>query len=224
VTYSDLLLPLVWLFATPKDKLAHRLAIYGIVVFILLKFIFDLLSLQLQLIYLDIYTLSEFLFFTALLIGNITSKTLKKVIYLLSTILVVFLLFQIFSQVFLGNKLRRLDSISVGIETILLFIFIFLFFYDHSRYNKSDLIYNSPIFWVSAGILVYLGGSLFFNILANYMTSDEFNSYWHYTYIAEIIKNILFSYALVYANRQLKSRKTNTAAVPYLDIDVKSHF
>ncbi len=220
VIYSYLFLPLTWLFHRTKDRVSLSIAIYGVIVFLLLKAVFEYLPFEIQLIYLDAYTLSEFLFFTFLLSISIQNKRVKQIIFFLSFLFVGFLTFQIISQAILRIKVQRLDSISVGIETILLFIFIFLFFYDHSKYNRAGYIYNHQIFWISVGILMYLGGSLFFNILANYMTSHEFDSYWHYTYIAETLKNILFSLALLISSRQSKSNSLNQSKIPYLDLDM----
>lgn len=220
VTFSYLILPLTWLVSRNKKGTSLYIGVYGLVVFILLKEVFDYLPLKFQLIYLDLYTLLEYLFFTFLLLSNIQNKKLRRFPFIGSTLFIGFLLFQIISQAFFGEKVQRLDSISVGIETILLFVFIFLFFYDHSKNNRTGYIYNHYAFWLSVGILVYLGGSLFFNILANFMTSHEFYSYWHYTYIAEILKNILFSFGMVMIYRQQRNKPINEAHVPFLDMDM----
>ena len=220
VTFSYLLLPTTWLLYRDKSRPSPHIGIYGLVVFILLKVVFDNLPIKYQLVYLDLYTLLEYLFFTYLLVINIQSSKLRRLPHIGSIMFVGFLVFQIVSQAFFDGKMQRLDSMSVGIETILLFVYIFLFFYDHSRNIRMGYIYNHYAFWVSVGILIYLGGSLFFNILANVMTSHEFYSYWHYTYIAEILKNVLFSFAMVMIFRQHKNKPANSTHLPYLDMDM----
>ena len=220
VTFSYLLLPLTWLKYRDRKGPSFYLAIYGLLVFLLLKEVFDKLPVKMQLTYLSLYTLLEFVFFSYLIVSHIQSRILRRLSVAISIFFVGFLIFQIVSQAISTEKLPRLDSISVGIESILLFIFIFLFFYDHSKNNKHGYIYNHFVFTLSVGILIYLGGSLFFNILANLMTPEEFNSYWHYTYIAEILKNVLFSIAIVMISRRERSRRTNQSPLPYLDMDM----
>jgi hypothetical protein len=109
----------------------------------------------------------------------------------------------------------------VGIETILIFIYIFLFFYDHSKNNKAGFIYNHPTFWLCVGILLYLGGSFFFNILANYMSSAELQNYWEYASVAELLKNLFFVVAMLIAPHQHKLTLIHQSQVPYLDIDIE---
>ena len=203
---------MVLFFCKEKKGFPLAITLYAILAFTLLR-TFEYLPLNLQYVYLVLYTIFEYLFFTHLIFVSIKNKKIKHLILVLS---VCFILF----QAFFGSKIHRLDSISVGIETILLFIYIFLFFYDHSKSNKTSYIYNHPTFWVSVGILLYLGGSFFFNILVNYMTSAEYDSYWHYTYFAEILKNILFAVAVLITSKQHKLNSLKQSQVPYLDIDM----
>lgn len=216
VTYSYLILPAVLLISKEKKGVSFFIAIYGAIVCLLLNLFEWLPSLNAQLIYLNSYTLLEYLFFSYLISNSIHLKQLRKLILFFS---IGFTIFQV-ATYFLNSEYRRLDSISVGIETILIFIYIFLFFYDHSKNNKTGYIYNHPTFWISVGILLYLGGSFFFNILANYMTDAEFNNYWHYTYFAEILKNVLFAAAVLITSRHHKLSSINQSQIPYLDIDM----
>ena len=160
-----------------------------------------------------VYTLTEYLFFAYLIFLAITKKALKLIILFFSIGFIIF-------QFILDIGENQLDSISIGIETILLFVYIILFFYDHSSNIKAGYIYNHPVFWVSVGILLYLGVSFFFNILVNYMSEAETNSYWHYTYITEILKNLLFAYAILKISHHHKLNPIKSSHVPYLDIDM----
>lgn len=178
--------------------------------------IFDYLSDDLQSVYLIIYTTFEYSFFTYLIAVSINNKKIRRFIIFFS---ITFIIFQaaFFSKI---QYLDTLDSISIGIETILLFIYIFLFFFDHSQNNKSGYIYNHPAFWLSVGILLYLGGTFFFNILVNYMSKAEAHNYWNYTSIAEILKNLVFTVAILITSRQHKLTSIHQSQVPYLDIDM----
>lgn len=52
------------------------------------------------------------------------------------------------------------------------------------------------------------------------MSKTELNSYWHYSSIAEIIKNLLFALAILMTSSQNKIKTINQSQVPYLDIDM----
>jgi len=111
-----------------------------------------------------------------------------------------------------------LDTVPVGVETILIFIFIFLFFYEHFNDTKNEYIYHNYCFSIAIGILIYLGGSFFLNILADLLGKAEAHKYWYLTYIAEIIKNILFSIAIIIYVRKPGKKESKTASIPYLDM------
>ena len=215
VTYSYLILPLSILIAKGKKGTLFSIGIYGIIVCFLLK-LFHYLPVNAQLVYQSLYTLLEYLFFTYLLLHSIQTKKTKQIILLFS---ICFAIFQLITC-FINSKVHRLDSISIGIETILIFISIFLFFYDHSKNNKAGYIYHHPTFWLAVGILIYLGGSFFFYILANLLSKAEYDNYWYFTYISEILKNILFAVAILITSRQQKISSIHQSQVPYLDIDM----
>ena len=125
----------------------------------------------------------------------------------------------IISQAVFGLNSQRLDSISVGIETILLFVYILFFFYDYSKNNRSGFIYHHPAFWLSVGILLYLGGSFFFNILVNHMSKDEIKIYQNITNFTEIFKNLFFTVAIFITSRH-KINSLTHSKLPYLDMDM----
>jgi len=52
------------------------------------------------------------------------------------------------------------------------------------------------------------------------MSEAETNSYWHYTYITEILKNIFFAYAILKISHHHKLNPIKSSHVPYLDIDM----
>lgn len=210
--YSYLILPLFIFFSKERKGFPFAIVLYGIIAFILLK-IYDILPDSLEDLYFIFYTSFEYSCFAYFIFVSIQNKKIKQLILSLSICFIIF-------QVVFGSRIYRLDSVSIGIETILLFIYIFLFFYDHSKNNKTGYIYNHPTFWLSVGILLYLGGSFFFNILVGFMSIEEVNSYWHYSSIAEIIKNLLFGVAILITSRQHKLSSPRQSQIPYLDIDM----
>lgn len=192
------------------------MALYGIVAFTLL-ILFEYIALELGYgkEYLFTYTFQEFLFLGTVLYLNIKTPLFRKIVIALAIAFVVFdVLFYLYGNV------KRLDSIPVGVETIILFIVIFLFLFEHFKASKASYIYNHNGFWISVGILVYLGGSFFFNILVNIMPEAEADKYETYTHVADILKNFLFVVAIwIFSKQQdqntIRQEKTT---VPFLDM------
>jgi hypothetical protein len=105
--------------------------------------------------------------------------------------------------------------VPIGIETILVFIFIFFFLYEQLKEAKSTPIYDNYFFWVSIGLFIYLGGSFFIYLMANTINYKELIKYWFFTYIVEIIKNLLFIFAILIRHKQ--PNKTTRQVLPNLD-------
>ena len=78
---------------------------------------------------------------------------------------------------------------------------------------------SNPNFYLVVGILIYLGATFFFNILANNVSKEQSDRYWHFTYIPEIIKNILFMLAvLIHSRFPSGNQPKKSESVPYLDM------
>ncbi len=222
VTYSYLVFPLYFLFSKNRKGLPLLLCIYGVIVFSYLS-LFNYLqeerAYSSMLLLQNLFTPFEYLIFTGTFFLS-ANKTKKRWLIGLSAAFISFLLILfIFYPIRLDSHLI-LDTIPVSIETILIFIYIFFFLYEHSKTDNSDVIYNNYLFWVSVGLLLYMGGTFFFNILVTQMSLAEFDNYWHFTYIAEILKNILFLVALLKISPAKKKDFLPQARMPYLDIDM----
>ncbi len=82
--------------------------------------------------------------------------------------------------------------------------------------EKSDVL--GPSFYIVVGILVYIGSNFFFNLLANVITQEQNEQYWHFTYIPEIIKNIIFAVSILFINTKTKIKNQEIAMPPgFLD-------
>jgi hypothetical protein len=138
----------------------------------------------------------------------------RKIIIFIS---ILFILFQVFYVTTIAQK--RLDSIPIGIETIFIFIYIFYFFYEFSKNTKGVFIYNHYTFWIAVGSMIYLGGSFFFYILINNLHQDEVDKFGNMTYVAEIIKNLLFALS-IYMYKKFPINKTHNIPknIPNLDM------
>jgi len=212
--FSYLLLPLCYLIKKSRNHpLIIFLAIYGIVFFALLK-VYDYLPLNSLKLYQTVYTFLEYSVFAYIFWRNLVKPILKKLIIFIS---LCFLSFQIIY--FFTSPPEIIDSVPVGIETLLTFLFIILYFNQYFRTVKAVNIYSDSIFWFTVGILIYSSGSFFFNILANHIATKEMDNYWYITYIVETFKNILFSIGILVYSQNL-SNSLDKLSVPYLDIDV----
>lgn len=214
VIYAYLLLPLTYLLFNDKKKaIPLVLSIYGVVFFVLLNYHY-LVPKNLKVFYQASYTYLEYLTFAFILWHNISIKRLKNVIVLTS---IAFLIFQIVYSI--TQPLKKLDSVPIGIETILIFVFIAFFFYDNFQKSANTYVYNHYCFWLSVGILIYLGGSFFFYILINHLNEDQINTFGTMTYVADVIKSILFCIALfIYSRYPVKNINKKPESVPYLDM------
>jgi len=218
VTYSYLLLPLCFILI--KGKFKHRilalLVLYGTLFFGVL-FIFQSLPQNfLNNYFLGFYTLLEYSFFAYFFWFSIQSKRFRKIIIIISILFGLYQFFYITSVNFI-----RLDSISIGIETILVFIYIFYFFYEFSKNTKDVFIYNHYGFWLAVGIMIYLGGSFFFYILINSLTESEIVKFSNMTYVAEITKNLLFAFSIfIYKKHPVNKPQNHSKNIPNLDMNL----
>jgi hypothetical protein len=219
VTYSYLILPLC--FILNKAKFKHRilvmLALYGILFFGLLFFYDpDSLNFVNNNYYQGSYTLLEYSIFTYLFWYNIQNKAFRKLMIIVSFLFALYQFFYITSATF-----ARLDSISIGIETILIFIYIFYFFFEFSKNTKDVFIYDHYGFWLAVGIMLYLGGSFFFYILINHLDQSEVDKFGNMTYIAEIIKNLLFAFSIfLYKKFPFNNIHNHPKKIPNLDMNL----
>jgi hypothetical protein len=197
------------------------IGLYGITIFsVLSAYIYRLINATF--LYFTFFTFLEYFFFTSILWLNIFNKRLRLIIVMFS---ILFIGFQVVSYfITLNSKTQSneyLDSFSIGIETILIFIYISFFFYESFKNLTDEHIYTKPCFWVTIGMLVYLGGTFFFNILLNHMDQSQVAKYWYLTYIADTIKNVFFCVAMIiYARFPYKEKSLHQSSVPFLDLDM----
>ncbi len=149
------------------------------------------------------FTLSEFFLFSTFIMMSIINTSMKRVI------VVTQILFSIFIIVYATYaKPRSIDSISVGIETILILIFSCYYLYEQMGKVENQFIYNKYQFWIITGTMIYLAGSFFIYIFANLVDRKTLHQFWFLTNVLYILKNILFAIGiLIY----VKERKKNLA-------------
>jgi hypothetical protein len=217
---SSYILPIA-VFILLRKKVGHEARLTTIVIYCLatfaLLFVYKYLPKgTIRKIHWSVYTFVEYVSFAFVFWQSTISKKFKTFILILS---VGFIFFQVlyFLTSTLSSQHVNLDSVAIGIETILIFIYSFYYLYQEFRNPNNASIVMNPMFWIVCGIIFYLGGSFFFNILANHLSQEVLDDYWYYSYSFDIIKNILFAVAVLFFAKA--SGKKIKDHLPYLGID-----
>jgi len=226
VVYSYLLLPIstIIYFALKghNKSLGILLSSYGIAIFILLNLygFVRILGAKNPIyvqVYQSLFTFIEFLVFGILLYNIIAYHVFKKIIVFSIISFFAFQIIYVFNE-----KTQILDSVPIGIETILMFIFVLFFFYERFQDVTGEPIYFHHGFWLSFGMLIYLGASFFFYLLISHLDEKQQDTYGLITYVADITKNLLFVLALFVALSNERAKKARepkaTGAIPFLDM------
>ena len=137
-------------------------------------------------------TFVEYGLFALLLYKLLRNGKMKKTLIILS---ILFTVFYILYLVLVDRK-ARIDSIPIGIETLIVLIASFFFLYEQTNDTTTLFIYSRPAFWLVIGIIIYLAGSFFVYLFANYLTRTEMQKFWTITNVVSILKNIFFCIAI----------------------------
>lgn len=217
------LLPLVFFFFLKKEIRTKKevlvVIVYSIIFFVLLKIQSFLLQHdqfwnKVKDLFYAFFTFTELVCFTAFYWINIKTKRFKVLSIGVSLLFVVSQIIYYFSV-----KSVRIDSIPVGLETLILYSYIFLFFYDRFKNIDDQYIYNNYCFWISIGIMIYLGGSFFFFILGNHLSTEQNEKYWDYSFFVDIGKNILIAISLLVFAKHPGHLISKPKNIPYLDFN-----
>lgn len=189
------------------------LILYSLVTFCF-NFFYDAIFDRLGSVYYWVYTFIEYICFAFILWCHITNTKFRLFILISS---LAFITFQVVYFINTGNEV---DSISIGVETILVLIYIFYFFYTQLKASIPTLsLYQQSIFWWAIGIMIYLSGAFFFNILVNHMEKAQIQEYWFITYIFDIVKNIFFSIGIFAMANYQKTHSNSHKNIPNLDFN-----
>ena len=217
------LLPFIFFLFLKKEIRTRKeilvIVVYGITFFVLINLQSFLTSRKLiwdhiKDFFFSFYTFTELLFFSLIYWINIKTRSFKILAIIIS---ILFVLFQVIY--FFTVKNDQIDNIPVGLETLIMYIYIFCFFYSRFKNIDDQYIYNHYGFWISVGIMLYLGGSFFLFILGNHISDEQIKSYWFLTYIIETVKNILFSVAIVVYAKHRSKEKFPNQKLPFLDFN-----
>lgn len=166
---------------------------------------------QISILY-TLYTLVEYSFFAWFLWLQVKNKILKK------GILLSIIAFAVFSFAYLSYaKYTSIDTVQIGVETILILIFSFFYLYEQMNNPTTLFIYNKYAFWIISGIMIYLAGSLFIYIFTYQVDTNVLQQYWLLTNVFTIVRNILVIIAILIYVKQQKNPNPEKHWYPYLN-------
>lgn len=207
-TFSSLLPILLFgLYARrkPLPKTFFLIGAYSIIEFVINIFTVFISSSVYNSIY-SSFTVIEYLLFAYCLFLLISNLLIKKFIILVSCS------FTIFAVIYFSTaEYKVLDSIPIGVETIIILSHIFYYLYEQMVAPSQILIYNRYHFWIVCAFMIYLSGSFFIYIFANQVDQNTLNIYWMFTNVFTILKNVFFSISiLVFRKRTRHGIDTNS--------------
>jgi len=159
------------------------------------------------------FTLVEYLLFAYFLWLLIKSEPFKKFMIGASIAYTIFLI----TYYITTTEFRSVDSLPIGVETILILVYSFYYLFEQLNEPGQVFIYAKYPFWIIAGLMLYLGGSFFIYIFANQVEKAVLDNYWTFTMIFYIIKNILFSIAILIHVKHKKNPSPEKHLYPYLN-------
>jgi hypothetical protein len=136
-----------------------------------------------------IFTFFEYLIFSYFLWLNIKNPKFRKSILYVSTAFIIFLI--IYNAT--TKLVLNVDSVPIGIETILILIYSFYYFFEQMKDTTNLFIYNKYSFWIITGFMIYLSGSFFIYIFGSQIDEVVLEQYWFLTNVFYIIGTILFA-------------------------------
>jgi predicted neutral ceramidase superfamily lipid hydrolase len=142
---------------------------------------------------LAIFTAIEYLFFVAAFLVLIHTKSLRLIIKIVS---IVFLIFCLVS-IIIFNENDHFDSVQSSLSSILIISFCIFYFYEKLNETQTNFIYSNFHFWIVLSFLIYLAATLFLYGYVSSLDKDTADEWWSINGISNIIKNILFSIAIV---------------------------
>ncbi|WP_460566586.1 hypothetical protein [Flaviaesturariibacter terrae] len=188
-TYIPLLPCLVFFLTftqSRKNKVLKVISLYAGFEF-LTNFSTQFVTMRVTLLLYSIFTLVEYTLLSRAFFHIIKAKIAKKIIFFLS---IGFTAFWLIYR-FYGPK-NVLDSVPIGVESILLLIYAFYFLFEEMDNVSQGPLYTRFSFWIVAGILVYLAGNFFLYVFANQVDTRTRHIFWMFGNLCAILKNVAF--------------------------------
>lgn len=151
-----------------------------------------------------LFTVAEFSIFCLFYYYVISTPLIKKAIF---PIWICFFIYALIDY-FLINNMNGFDSITSGIESILIILMCIYYLVVQIKGSNNLLVYSTTSFWIIITFLIYLCGTFFLYIMAANMINDRaFRIQYSIINSAfNILKNILLSVAML-MNRSIAPNK-----------------
>jgi hypothetical protein len=152
------------------------------------------------------FAICEYAFFSAFFFLCIQNKKFKTLIVVISALNLSIALFLFYSQ-----KIN-FDFWAALVTAILIVIYSIFFFYEQVNSPQALIIYQSYIFWIVVGCIIYLSGTLFLFLYTSDVKDRQNSSLWIINVAFEIVKNVCFSIAFIIArndNRNIATQNFN---------------
>lgn len=157
------------------------------------------------------FTFVEYSIFTFFLWLNIENRRFKKFVVISSII------FVLSATVYnIRTNFLNIDSVPIGIETILILIFSFYYLYEQMNDTETLFIYTRYQFWIIIGFMIYLAGSFFVYIYASQIDPDLLKQYWFLTNIFYVFMNSFFVIGILVSRKKSNVPKS-ILHKPYLN-------
>ena len=148
------------------------------------------------------FAICEYAFFSAFFYLVIQNKKFKALIVVVSALNLCLALFLFYSQ-----KVN-FDFWAALITAILIVIYSIFFFYEQVDSPQALIIYQSYIFWIVVGCIIYLSGTLFLFLYTSDVKDRQNSSLWIINVAFEIVKNVCFSIAFIIARNDNRNLAT----------------
>lgn len=116
------------------------------------------------------------------------------------------------------SHFSRIDSIPIGIESLIIISFSFYYLYEQMRNPTNLFIYNNYIFWILIGIVMYLAGSFFIYIYGEQLDTAEWRKYRYLTLVFYNLRGIFFAISILVFIKNRNRYATTPKNVPFLDL------
>ncbi len=149
-----------------------------------------------------LFTVVEGVAFLGFLWVQTKNKTVKKLAIATGIAFVVFnSLYLFFTK---EPVISDFLSIPVAVETIIILVFSYYYLYERTNDTSTLYIYSTYDFWIVIGMVIYLSCSFFVYLFIGSIPLEDQPRYWEVTNAFGIIKNILFSIAIIINSKPIK--------------------
>ncbi|MEO8764528.1 MAG: hypothetical protein ABI416_09590 [Ginsengibacter sp.] len=179
--------------------------LYSILNEVLGYYFHEIRSLKDALVLYAIFTVVEFSSFCLFYYYAVAEGKMKKAVLPIGTVFLLFACVDFFSF----NKMTSIDSIAIGVETILVILMSIYYLAVQIKGDTNLFVYSTSNFWIVITFLIYLSGNFFLYIMASSMSDDKYyrDMYTIINSVFIVLKNILLSVAMLMKSSETANKK-----------------